>query len=97
VSRPRYLWTMDDVILVRCGRDVPLQSFISLLEDDSGTFSEGRCERKDSNSKSELNTASYETEPAELWILADNGQLLKVADVNRVVQIEDLKLTKESR
>ena len=97
VSRPRYLWTMDDVILVRCGRDVPLESFISLLEDDSATFSEGRCERKDSNSKSELNTASYETESAELWILADNGQLLKVADINRVVQIEDLKLTKESR
>jgi len=96
--RGGHLWTMDDVILVRCGRDVQLKSFISLVEEDGGTFSEGRCELKgESNSKSELNTTGYETEPTELWMLADNGQLLKVADINRVMQIDELKITKESR
>ena len=57
--RGGHLWTMDDVILVRCGRDVQLKSFISLVEEDGGTFSEGRCELKgESNSKSELNNSS---------------------------------------
>lgn len=75
---------MDDLIVVRCNRDVSKSSLISHVTRTSSAYFETDGVERGERSLGDPGALA----DSEVWVLTDNGQMLKVADVNQVLPVK---------
>lgn len=75
---------MDDLIVVRCNREVSKSSLISHVTRTSSAYFEKNGVEHGERSLGVPGALA----DSEVWVLTDNGQMLKVADVNQVLPVK---------
>jgi hypothetical protein len=75
---------MDDLIVVRCNRDVSKSSLISHVTRTSSAYFETDGVERGERSLGDPGALA----DSEVWVLTDNGQMLIVADVNQVLPVK---------
>lgn len=85
---------MDDIITVRCDRNSDISATVARIEALSTTYFENAHPRAgvgsaDTSCEESKNAREDSADAArELWLLIDNGRMLKLADVHLTVGIE---------
>lgn len=86
---------MDDIITVRCDRDSDASATIARIEAFGTTYVANAYPRADVGSADAARgTSKFAHDSAdqsiarELWLLIDNGRMLKLADTNLTIRLD---------